>query len=316
MLRPKHHALTANTPSSRKKESADMSQPGTEAQRSPERAGNEAVPGPRARPVRHFGQWIVAAVVAYYFAGLLYSLYENKNIDHSVIGDYLVQSAIMDSLFTTLKISIVSALLGCVLGVVIAVCRLSGNRILAYVSWLYIWFFRGSPLLVQLLIWGNFALLFKHVGLGVPFTDVTFFSFDTNTVITPFVAAVLGLGLNEGAYMAEVVRGGILAVGPGQVEAAKALGMGSLQTTRRIVLPQALRVIIPPTGNQFINLIKASSLVSVIAGGDLLTSAQTISSLNLKTIELLTVATFWYLVIVTAASIGQYFLERRVGRGR
>lgn len=143
-----------------------------------------------------------------------------------------------------------------------------------------------------------------------------FFSFDTNTVITPFVAAVLGLGLNEGAYMAEVVRGGILAVGPGQVEAAKALGMGSLQTTRRIVLPQALRVIIPPTGNQFINLIKASSLVSVIAGGDLLTSAQTISFLNLKTIELLTVATFWYLVIVTAASIGQYFLERRVSRGR
>jgi polar amino acid transport system permease protein len=157
---------------------------------------------------------------------------------------------------------------------------------------------------VQILIWGNLALLFEHIG-----------PFPTNAVMTPFVASVLALGLNEAAYMAEIVRAGILAVDRGQYEASMALGMPRALALRRIILPQALRVIIPPAGNQFISLLKATSLVSVIAGGDLLTAAENISSANLHTIELMLVATFWYLVLTTITSVGQFFVERRLGRG-
>ncbi|MBO0875258.1 MAG: amino acid ABC transporter permease [Pseudonocardia sp.] len=269
-----------------------------------------------AIPVRHYGQPIIAVVLLFLLAGLLASVYRNKNIDHPTIAQYLTSSAIMNGLVTTLKLTIISGAVGLALGVVVAVLRSSRNKVLSALSWLYIWLFRGTPLLAQILLWGNLALLFQNLEIGIPFTDITFFEAPTNVVVTAFVASVLGLGLNEGAYMSEVVRGGILAVDKGQAEAAKALGMTQAQTMRRIVLPQALRVIIPPTGNQMINLLKASSLVSVIAGGDLLTQAQLISATNLRTIELLVVATFWYLVIISIASVGQYLLERRLGRGR
>jgi polar amino acid transport system permease protein len=170
-------------------------------------------------------------------------------------------------------------------------------------SGFYSWLFRGTPLLVQILLWGNLALLFQHIG-----------PFNTNAVLTPFIASVVALGLNEAAYMSEVVRAGIISVDQGQHSAATALGMPRMLAMRRIILPQALRMIIPPTGNQFISLLKATSLVSVIAGGDLLTQAENISSANLHTIELMFVATFWYLVLTTITSVGQFFLERRLGR--
>jgi polar amino acid transport system permease protein len=196
-----------------------------------------------------------------------------------------------------------------VLGVLLAVMRLSPNPLVSGGSGFYIWLFRGTPVLVQLLFWNFISALYPTIDLGLT-------SFNANTLITPFAAAILGLGLNEGAYMAEIVRAGILSVDEGQTEAAHALGMTRLQTLRRIVLPQAMRVIIPPTGNETISMLKMTSLVSVIAYAELLYSAQLIYAENYKTIPLLIVASIWYLVFTTLLSIGQYFLERRFGRGR
>ncbi|HXE23040.1 MAG TPA: amino acid ABC transporter permease, partial [Rhodoferax sp.] len=227
----------------------------------------------------------------------------NPNILHPVIAQYQFAPAIMAGLRTTIVLAVLAAVIGLALGILLAIMRLSNSPVLRLSSGFYTWLMRGTPLLVQILIWGNLALLFRHIG-----------PFDTNAIMTPFVASVVALGLNEAAYMAEVVRAGILAVDRGQYEASLALGMPRLLSMRRIILPQALRVIIPPAGNQFISLLKATSLVSVIAGGDLLTAAQNISSANLHTIELMLVATFWYLVLTTITSIGQYFVERRLGR--
>jgi polar amino acid transport system permease protein len=192
--------------------------------------------------------------------------------------------------------------------------RLSPNPLVSGASWFYIWFFRGTPILVQLLFWNFISALYPKIGFGIPFGP-EFFSVDANTLITPFVAAILGLGLNEGAYMAEIVRAGILSVDEGQTDAAHALGMTRLQTMRRIVLPQAMRVIIPPTGNETISMLKTSSLVSVIAIKDLLYSVQLIYAVNYKQIPLLMVASLWYLIFTTLLSIGQYYVERRFGRG-
>jgi polar amino acid transport system permease protein len=199
-------------------------------------------------------------------------------------------------------------LIGIVLGVVVAVMRLSTNPVLKYVSFAFVWLFRGTPVLVQLIIWFNLALIFPHIGPG-------FAQADTNHVITPFVAALLGLGLNEAAYMSEIVRAGILSVDPGQTEAAHALGMTRTLMMRRIVLPQAMRIIIPPTGNETITMLKTTSLVAVIAANDLLTRAQAIYSSNYAVFELLLVASFWYLALTSVASVFQYFLERRFARG-
>ncbi len=276
---------------------------------------------PRARvpfkaiPRRRYGQAVTAVVAVAAVAMLIIAVWQNPNIHHGTITQYLTAKPIMDGLVTTIKLTVISGIVGWCVGVVVAVMRMSKNRVLSVLSWFYIWVFRGTPLLVQLLFWGYFALLFKNLVIGVPFTDIWLIKVDTNTAITAFVASILGLGLNEGAYMAEIVRGGILAVDKGQTEAAAALGMTPAQTMRRVILPQALRVIIPPTGNQFINLLKASSLVMVIAGGDLLTKAQNIAAVNFRTIELLIVATFWYFVIVSLANVGQHMLERRAARG-
>lgn len=271
--------------------------------------------GDKPIPVKHWGQWITAIVVALIFLGLVVTLARNEKLDYSIVWRYLTAETVLQGLWMTFAISIVGMVLGTVLGIIIALGRMSNNRVLQSISFFYVWFFRGVPLLVQILIWGNFALLFPTLGIGIPFTDIALFQIDTNAIITVFIAACLALGLHEAAYMAEVVRGGILAVDSGQREAAAALGMKGALTMRRIVLPQALRVIIPPTGNQFISLLKASSLVSVIAGGDLLTAVENIAANNYRTIEMLLVATFWYLLIVTLLSIGQYFLEKRVSRG-
>jgi polar amino acid transport system permease protein len=192
--------------------------------------------------------------------------------------------------------------------------RLSLNPLVSGGSWLYIWFFRGTPVLVQLLFWYNIAALYPKLALGIPFGPA-FVHVDANTAITPFTAAILGLGLNEGAYMAEIVRAGIISVPEGQSDAAQSLGMTRLQTIRRIVLPQAMRVIIPPTGNETISMLKTSSLASVIVVTELLYAAQLIYSVNFKTIQLLIVASIWYIVCTSALYVGQYYLERYYGRG-
>lgn len=269
----------------------------------------------RPVPVRRWGQWITAIVVLLILAALAITLATNDKLDYSVVFQYLTADAVMQGLLVTFELTIIAMAIGVVLGVLLALCRMSHNRVLQAIAFGYIWLFRGVPLLVQLLVWGNLGLLFATLGVGIPFTDISFVQVDTNVVVTGFVAACLGLGLHEAAYMAKVVRGGILAVDPGQKEAATALGMKGSTAMTRVVLPQAMRVIIPPTGNQFISLLKASSLVSVIAGGDLVTAVQNIGAVNYRTLEMLFVATFWYLVIVSALSIGQYFLERRLGRG-
>lgn len=268
-----------------------------------------------ARRVRHVGQWVAAVVVIAALVMLGVAIFQNPFIDHSVVARYQFSHVILGGLVVTLELTAISMALGIVLGVILALFRETSNFVLQRFAGLYVWVFRGTPLLVQILIWGNVGLLFRHLDFGVPFTHVILFSVSTNSLITKFVASILALGLNEGAYMAEIVRGGILAVEQGQIDAALSVGMTRNEAMRRIVLPQAVRVIIPPTGNDLINLLKASALVSVIAGGDLLTVAENIYSQNFRTLELLVVASVWYLAVTTAANIGQHFLEKRLGRG-
>ncbi len=214
----------------------------------------------------------------------------------------------------TIVLTVVAMAIGILLGVLLAVMRQSPNPIVSRSSWLYIWFFRGTPLLVQILFWYNITSLFPTIDLGVPFGPALIHAHG-NKLITTFVAAILGLGLNEGAYMAEIVRAGIISVGEGQTDAAASLGMSRLMTMRRIVLPQAMRVILPPTGNETISMLKNTSLVSVIAYSELLYSAQLIYDVNFKTIPLLIVASVWYLALTSVLYVGQFFIERRYGRG-
>jgi polar amino acid transport system permease protein len=239
----------------------------------------------------------------------------NENFEWNLVRKYLFSSEVLHGLQITLELTVISMLVGIVLGVVLAVMRLSPNPLVSGGAWVYIWTFRGTPVLVQLLFWNFISAVYSHIGLGIPFTNVELFSIESNTLITSFVAGVLGLGLNEGAYMSEIVRAGILSVDEGQTDAAHALGMTRLKTMRRIVLPQAMRVIIPPTGNETISMLKTSALVSVIAITDLLYSVQLIYAQNFKQIPLLIVASLWYLFFTTILSIGQYYLERHYGRG-
>jgi polar amino acid transport system permease protein len=197
-----------------------------------------------------------------------------------------------------------------------AVCRLSPNPILKAAAGAYVWFFRGTPVLVQLIFWFNLGIIFPHISLGIPFSGVVFWSRPANALIHPFTAAVLGLGLNEGAYVAEIVRAGILSVNRGQTDAALALGMHRSGVMRRIVLPQAVPIVIPPMGNEFIGMLKYSALASVIAVPELLGSVEHIYSTNLRTLELLVVASIWYLACTTVFSAGQHLLEQRVGRSQ
>src|SRR4051794_13570238 len=238
----------------------------------------------------------------------------NPRFEWDVVGQFFTSNSILDGLRVTIELTVIAMVIGIILGVILAVMRLSPNPLVSGASGVYIWFFRGTPLLVQLLFWNNISALYPKVAVGIPFGP-DFFTANANELITLFVASILGLGLNEGAYMAEIVRAGILSVDEGQHEAAASLGMKRLQTMRRIVLPQAMRVIIPPTGNETISMLKTTSLVSVIAYTELLYSVQLIYSVNFKTIPLLLVAAIWYLFFTTILSIGQYYIERHYARG-
>jgi polar amino acid transport system permease protein len=268
----------------------------------------------RAVPVRHPGRWVAAAVVLLIAIALVRSVATNPRFEWGVVGEYMFDERILEGVRVTIELTVIAMVIGIVLGVLLAVMRLSPNPLVSGSSWLYIWFFRGTPVLVQLLFWYNIAALYSKVGIGVPFGPAVIHA-NANTLITPYAAAILGLGLNEGAYMAEIVRAGIISVPPGQSDAARSLGMTRLQTMRRIVLPQAMRVIIPPTGNETISMLKTSSLASVIAVADLLYAAQTIYSANFKTIQLLIVASAWYLALTSILYVGQGYLERFYGRG-
>jgi polar amino acid transport system permease protein len=279
------------------------------------------VPAPATRPddiqavpVRHPGRWIAAAVVVVIAATVIHSVATNPRFGWSVVGDYFLSGRVLHGLVVTLELTVIAMAIGIAFGVVLAVMRLSPNPLVSTASWLYVWFFRGTPVLVQLLFWSFISALYPTLSLGIPFGP-QFLHGNANAIITPFAAAILGLGLNEAAYMAEIVRAGILSVDEGQTEAAQALGMTRLQTMRRIVLPQAMRVIIPPTGNETISMLKTTSLVSVIAYSELLYSVQLIYAVNYRQIPLLLVACIWYLIVTTVLSIGQYYIERRFGRG-
>lgn len=257
----------------------------------------------RAIPVRHYGRWVAAVVVIALLAALV-SAFASAKLGWEITGENLFTSETLEGAGNTLLISVCSMALGLLLGVIAAVMRLSHNPVTSTVAQGYIWFFRGTPVLVQLLIWWNLALIFP-----------TMFGMSTNDLITPFMAALLGLGINEGAYMAEIVRAGLQSVDEGQTEAAHALGMSKGRTMRRIVLPQAMRVIVPPSGNEFINMLKTSSLAYVVTYPELMTKAKDVYTQNLAVMELLFVACFWYLVLTTVFSIGQFYLERHYAKG-
>lgn len=265
-------------------------------------------------PARYPGRWI-AAVICIILAGLLVnSMMRNPGYEWAVVSKYLFSPIVLRGLAWTLMLTAGAMAIGLALGIIAALMRQSPNPVLASIAALYIWLFRGVPLLVQLIFWYNLAALYPTISFGLPYLD-PFFSVGTNALITPLMAALLGLGLNEGAYMAEIVRGGLLAVDPGQREAARSLGMSPSHTLRRIVLPQALRVIVPPTGNEIIGMLKATSMVSILAISELLYSVQGIYGRTLQTIPLLIVASIWYLVASSALTFVQRMIERHYGRG-
>jgi polar amino acid transport system permease protein len=263
------------------------------------------------RPAR----WTVAAVGLVLLAMFVHMLVTSSSLQWSVVGHYFTSSDILIGLVRTLYLTAIAMALGIVGGTVLALMRLARSFALSGFAAAYIWLFRGTPLLVQILFWYNIATFVPRISLGVPFGP-SFVGWNTNSLVTTLVAAVLALGLNEAAYMCEIVRAGIVSVDSGQVEAALALGMTRRLAFRRIVLPQAMRVIIPPTGNQTIGMLKGTSLVSVISLPELLYSVQLIYARNFETIPLLVVASLWYLIVTTVLSVGQHFVERRFARGR
>ena len=268
----------------------------------------------QAVSVRHPGRWLAGAVILVLAAMLVHTLVTNENFHWDIVGKYLTTDSILNGLKNTLILTVLSMAIGIVGGILLAVMRLSANPLMSWTAAGYLWLFRGTPVITQLLFWFYLAALFPRLGLGIPFGP-TFVSFDTNSLIAPFTAALLGLGLNEAAYMAEIVRSGILSVDHGQTEAAEALGMTRTRILRRIVLPQAMRVIIPPTGNETISMLKTTSLVIVIAYFELMTAVQQIYSRNFQTIPLLIVAAIWYLLLTSILTVIQGFIERRFARG-
>ncbi|RUX95698.1 MULTISPECIES: amino acid ABC transporter permease [unclassified Mesorhizobium] len=258
--------------------------------------------------LKHVGRWIGALVVVVALA-LLVQAFAYGQIHWATVGEFLTAGVIVRGFGNTLLISFFAMIIGVSLGTLFAIMRLSANPVTRFVAWLYVWVFRGTPVMLQLLIWFNIALVFPR--LVIP----GLYEARMVDVVTPFVAALLGLGINEGAYMTEVVRGGISSVDHGQTEAAKTLGMSRFQTLRRIILPQAMRLIIPVMGNSAIGMLKFSSLAAAISMGEMLNAAQQIYFINGAVIELLFVCGIWYLAGTTVLSIVQYYIEQHFGRG-
>ena len=268
-----------------------------------------------AIPLRHPWRWVAAAAIIVVLGLLLNALWNNENIAKQYIWQFIFDPRIIKGVWITLAVTLISMVIATILAIILAIMRMSSNPVLRGVSFLYIWFFRGTPLLVQIVFWGYLGLLYKQISLGVPLTDFHIFAVDTNTLIPAFVGGVIALSLNEAAYAAEIVRAGLLSIDHGQREAAYSLGMGPGYTLRRIILPQSMKVIIPPMGNETISMLKNTSLLAVVAVPELYTASSQISSGNLRQVELLIVASLWYLFITSVLSVPQFYLERYYARG-
>ena len=268
----------------------------------------------RAVPLRHPGRWVATAALLVLAAMLGHSMFTNPHWGWGIIRSNLFSPPIVQGVEKTIELTLISMLVGVVLGVLCAVMRLSPNPILSGTAWTYIWLFRGTPVYVQLLFWYAISYLFPVISLGIPFGP-SFVHLNANTLITPLVAAVLGLGLNEGAYYAEIVRAGILSVDHGQFEAAQSLGMRRVTLMRRIVLPQAMRVIVPPTGNEVNNMLKTTSLAVVVTYPELLYQTSNDIARTYITVPFYINACIWYLFMTTLLTIIQFYVERYYARG-
>ncbi|WP_425840007.1 amino acid ABC transporter permease [Streptomyces fractus] len=264
-------------------------------------------------PRRHPWRWVGAAAVAVFLVSVVWILATAPAMRWDVVGHYLFDADVLRGVRNTLLMTVLAMVIGMALGTLVAVMRLSVNPVLIAMASLYQWFFRGTPTLVQLIFWFNLASIFPHFRMTVLGVDVI--DVGTNDVMTPLLASLLGLGLNFAAYYSEVIRAGILSVDDGQTDAAQAYGLTRVQTLRHIILPQAMRVIIPPTGNELIGMLKWTSLASVVAYSELLHSVQDVYNRTYEVIPLLTVAAIWYLALTTVLTIGQRFLEKRFNRG-
>lgn len=275
-----------------------------------------AVPeGLRRVPLRRPGQWVSAGVLLVLFAMLVHTLLTNRHFQWGVVGDYFLDGGVLRGLELTLWLTAAVMVCGYVLGIGVAAMRLSSNPVLRTVSFGYVWLIRSVPPLVQLLFWYEIASLYPRLSLGVPFGR-EFVSVPTAHLFSGVLAAFTGLTLDVAAFSAEIIRGAILSVDPGQAEAAQALGLRRARILRRIVLPQAMPAIVPATGNMLIGMLKATSIVSVIAVQDLLYSVQLIYNQNYLIMPLLLVATIWYIALTTLLSVGQYYVERHYARGK
>ncbi|MGE0093750.1 MAG: amino acid ABC transporter permease [Alphaproteobacteria bacterium] len=258
--------------------------------------------------------WLAGALTVVFLLWVGLSLVRSGILEPGIVFKFLTAKTILEGAWHTLLLATVSQIVGMVIGIAAAVLRANGSTVTRAGVVIYAWLFRGTPLLVQLLFWFNaIPAAFPRIVIGVPFTDTVVLNMPTTTVMAPFFAALIGLALNEGAYMSEIVRSGMAAVAGGQRDAARAIGMTHAQITRRIVLPQALRIVIPAAGNQYILMLKSTSLAYVITYAELVRAATDIYSTNFRVMELLVVASFWYLVMTSIASLAQSALERRTG---
>jgi polar amino acid transport system permease protein len=266
------------------------------------------------RPIE-WGRWLLWAFVLVVAANFAWIVARNPNFGWPIVAEWFTADSILKGLSVTLGLTVVAMIIGTAIGLVLAIARMSNDTLFSSLAGLFIWFFRGTPLLVQLIFWYNLSTLFPEISIAIPFGGPTLASWNTNDLITPMTAAIAGLSLNEAAYMAEIIRGGLLSVDKGQVEATDAFGMTHGRALRRIIIPQAMRSIIPPTGNQLISMIKATSLVSVIAMSDLLYSVQAVYNRTFEVMPMLMVAVIWYLIITSILNVGQGFIERYYARG-
>ena len=256
-----------------------------------------------------WNRWVGAGAVTLFVAWVVFQVLTNPGFQWSIVGHYLFDREILAGVRMTCELTVLVMAIGIMIGLLLAIMKLSGNGLMSFVAGAYVWFFRGTPVLVQLVFWYNLAALFPHLALGIPFGGPKFLSISSTAAISSFTAALLGLGLNEGAYMAEIIRGGILSVDQGQSEAAKALGYRPLQVMMTIIVPQAMKAIVPPTGNQVIGMLKYSSLASIVALQELMQSAEDIYSRNFQTIPLLIVASLWYIALTSLLSVAQSLIE-------
>lgn len=269
----------------------------------------------KAVPVRHPGRWMSAVIILAVLVLFLQSLVTNPNFRWDIVGTYILDVKVVQGVGWTLLLTVTSMVLAIVLAILLAFMRQSDNPVFRWSSWAWVWFFRGTPVYTQLVFWGLIAVLYPKISAGVPFGP-ELFSLDTSTVITATVAAILGLGLNESAYLAEIFRAGLKSVDRGQMEAAEALGMGKTKIMWRIILPQAMRVIVPPTGNETIGMLKTTSLVLAVPFTlDLTFATNALANRTYLPVPLLIVAAIWYLVITSILMVGQHFIEAYYGKG-